>query len=432
MEKSVAYLIRTFAQTHPDAAAHAIEELDVPESAAIIAELDSAVMGPVLERLAAHRAAAVFAHLGPEATQGLIHRMTPRQAAVVLQHLDAELREHLLTGIDSEQIQLVRSALRYPPDTAGGLMEFPVTSLPIDLTVQETIGRIRQAPRETLHYLYVTQRDGRLIGVLSMRDLLLALPQQPLEAIVRRNVATVRATMDREEVAELMRSRGFVALPVVDDEDRLLGVVRHEQVLDTVQQEAFEDLQKMVGASGSETVSTSLAATVKSRLPWLLVNLVTAFMASAVIGVFEGILVKVAALKILLPIVSGPGGNSGAQTLAVVIRGLALKEISPGNVRSLLLKESLAGLLNGVALALVTSLAVLVWSHSLGLCAVIGLALIVNTTVAGLAGAAIPLILRALGSDPAQSSSIFLSTVTDIVGFAAFLGIASLFSRWLL
>jgi magnesium transporter len=311
-------------------------------------------------------------------------------------------------------------------------MEFPVTSLPIDLTVQETIGRIRQAPRETLHYLYVTQRDGRLIGVLSMRDLLLALPQQPLEAIVRRNVATVRATMDREEVAELMRSRGFVALPVVDDEDRLLGVVRHEQVLDTVQQEAFEDLQKMVGASGSETVSTSLAATVKSRLPWLLVNLVTAFMASAVIGVFEGILVKVAALKILLPIVSGPGGNSGAQTLAVVIRGLALKEISPGNVRSLLLKESLAGLLNGVALALVTSLAVLVWSHSLGLCAVIGLALIVNTTVAGLAGAAIPLILRALGSDPAQSSSIFLSTVTDIVGFAAFLGIASLLSRWLL
>lgn len=432
MEKSVAHLIRSFAETNPDAAAHAIETLDVPESAAIIAELDSEVMGPVLERLNAHRAAAVFAHLGAEATQGLIERMTPRQAAVVLQHLDAELREQLLTGAESERIRLVRSALHYPPDTAGGMMEFPVTSLPVDLSVQETIGQIRKAPRETLHYLYVTQRDGRLIGVLSMRDLLLALPQEPLDRLVRRNLTTVRATMDREEVAELMRSRGFVALPVVDDEDRLLGVVRHEQVLDTVQKEAFEDLQKMVGAGGNESATTSLATVVKSRLPWLFVNLVTAFVASAVIGMFEGILLKVAALKVLLPIVSGPGGNSGAQTLAVVIRGLALKEIVPGNVRALLLKESLAGFLNGVALALVTGLAVLLWSHSLGLATVIALALIVNTTVAGFAGATIPLILRAIGSDPAQSSSIFLSTVTDIVGFAAFLGIAQLLSSWLL
>jgi magnesium transporter len=432
MEKSIAFLIRSFAETNPDAAARAMESLEISESAAVVAQLPVEVTGPILERLGSHCAAQLFTTLGPETTQNLINRMTPKQAAVVLQHLDLELRDRLLSGGDSERIQLVREALKYPPDTAGGMMQFPVTSLPLDLTVQETIGQIRRAPRESLHYLYVTQRDGRLVGVLNMRDLLVASPLEPLERLVRRNLVTVRATMDREEVANLMRSRGFVALPVVDDDDRLLGVVRHEQVLETVEKEAFEDLQKMVGGGGDDSATTSLLTIVKHRLPWLFVNLVTAFMASTVLGMFESILLQVAALKMLLPIVAGPGGNSGAQTLAVVIRGLALKEITPANRRRVILKEATAGLVNGVSMAIVTSVVVYLWSHSAGLSLVIALALIVNTVVAGFAGAMIPLALKALGSDPAQSSSIFLSTVTDIVGFASFLGFAVLFSSWLL
>jgi magnesium transporter len=214
---------------------------------------------------------------------------------------------------------------------------------------------------------------------------------------------------------------------VVDAEGRLVGVIRHDAALRAVQQGAFENMQKMVGAGSDERALSPVATVVKRRLPWLFINLLTAFLASAVVGLFEGTIQKVTALAILLPIVSGQGGNTGAQALAVVMRGIALREIIGGTARRVIVKETLAGLFNGVAIAVITALAVWFWSHNLGLCVVIGLAMIVNMAAAGMSGAAIPLLLKALKRDPAQSSSIFLTTVTDIVGFAAFLGFAVLF-----
>jgi magnesium transporter len=224
-----------------------------------------------------------------------------------------------------------------------------------------------------------------------------------------------------------MRQHRLLALPVVDGDGRLLGVVRHDEILDAVQEEAFEDLQKLVGAGGDETVHSPLGTATRRRLPWLCANLLTAFAGAAVISLFEPLLARVTALAILLPIVSALGGNGGAQTLAVVMRGLALREIGPGAGRRLLLKEMLAGLLNGLAVGAVAAGAVFAWTRSGGLALVIGLAMVVNMVTAGLAGAAIPLALRALGRDPAQSSQIFLTTLTDMVGFAAFLGFAALF-----
>jgi magnesium transporter len=183
----------------------------------------------------------------------------------------------------------------------------------------------------------------------------------------------------------------------------------------------------MVGAGGDERALSPVSTVVKRRLPWLYVNLVTAFAAAAVVGVFEGVIQKVTALAVLLPIVSGQGGNTGAQALAVVMRGLALREILTGSAKRVIVKEAMAGLLNGIAVAVATSAAVWVWSRNVGITLVIGLAMIVNMVVAGLSGAAIPIVLRALNRDPAQSSSIFLTTVTDVVGFAAFLGFAAAF-----
>jgi magnesium transporter len=182
----------------------------------------------------------------------------------------------------------------------------------------------------------------------------------------------------------------------------------------------------MVGAGADERALSPVSVVVRKRLPWLYVNLLTAFLASSVVGLFEGILAQVTALAVLLPIVSGQGGNSGAQTLAVVMRGIALREILPGSVRKILLKEVCAAALNGVLIGTATAVAVYFWSRNVGIALVIGLAMIVNMTIAGVAGASIPLILKALGRDPAQSSSIFLTTVTDVVGFAAFLGLATL------
>jgi magnesium transporter len=264
-----------------------------------------------------------------------------------------------------------------------------------------------------------------------MRNLLLAFPKDSIGSLMSRELLSVPVTMDRQDVVVLIRRHRFLALPVVDDEGRLIGVIRHDEALRAGQSEAFADVQKMVGAGGDERAFSPLSTVVKRRLPWLYVNLLTAFAAAAVVGIFEGTIQKVTALAVLLPIVSGQGGNTGAQALAVVMRGIALREILAGTEKRVIVKETLGGLLNGLAVALVTAVGVWIWSQNIGLCLVIGSAMIVNMVVAGLFGAAIPIILRALKRDPAQSSSIFLTTVTDVVGFGCFLGFASIFMRFL-
>jgi magnesium transporter len=314
-------------------------------------------------------------------------------------------------------------------------METRVASLSSDLTVQQAISAIRKAPRESLHYLYVSARDGKLIGVINMRDLLLASPRDPIGPLVRGALTTVTDTMSSQEVVQLMRENRFLALPVVDFEGRLVGVVKHSEALQASQEAAFGDLQKIVGAGADERALSSVGMVVRSRLPWLYVNLVTAFMAAAVIGMFEAVIVKVAALAVLLPVVAGQGGNTGSQSLAVVMRGLALREVIPGVKKRVILKELTGGVINGVAVAIVTAIAVLAWRLTVGdsmtagtgLALVIGLAMVVNMAAAAISGAIIPLILQAVGRDPAQSAAIFLTTVTDIVGFAAFLGFATAF-----
>lgn len=431
MNDALRSLVRSFAETHPEGAAHALEGLAPEEAAEVFAELPAEIVGPVAQRLTPHATAAVLQHVPPAHLHELLDAMTPREAALLLSHLDEERRETALSGLPDDAARRLRTLISYPPETAGGIMEPQVVSLAVDLKTHEAVNVLRRAPRQALYYLYVTDRHGVLQGVLSLRDLLLAAHDQPIESLVNRNVVSVPVGTDREEVATLMRQRGFVALPVVDVEGRLLGVVKHDEVLDTVQEEAFEDLQKMVGAGGDESALSPVSTVVKRRLPWLYINLLTAFLASAVVSLFEGTIAQVTALAVFLPIVSGQGGNSGSQTLAVVIRGLALKEILPGAERRIVVKELLAGVLNGLAVAVVTGLSVGLWGRSAALGTVIGLAMIVNMGIAAFAGAVIPIVLQKLGRDPAQSSTIFLTTVTDIVGFASFLGLAALFLPYL-
>jgi len=427
MNSTLESLVRSFAETYPEGTAHALEALDPQEAAQALDGLPPEVVGRVAERLTPHAAGAILGHVGPEQTRTMFEVMTPRQAAVVLQLLEESRREEALACLPENVGSRLRALLRYPPETAGGIMDPQVASLAIDLTAREAIASLRRMPRTALYYLYVTDRNGVLLGVLNMRDLLLAAPEELLERLVNRQVVTVPFSMDREEVATLMRDRRFLALPVVDADGRLLGVVKHEEVLDTVQEEAFEDLQKMVGAGGDESASSPIGTVIRRRLPWLYLNLLTAFLAASVVGLFETTIAQVTALAVFLPIVSGQGGNSGAQALAVVIRGLALREILPGTAMKLVIKELLAGILNGLAVAIVTGGIVALWSDNPAMGLVIGLAMLVNMAAAAIAGSSIPLLLRKMGRDPAQSSSIFLTTVTDVIGFGAFLGFATLF-----
>jgi magnesium transporter len=371
-------------------------------------------------------AAGILTLLGADGSRELLAACPRVRPAAILHHLEDAVREATLSGLEPDRGRAIRDLLRYSPDTAGGMMDARLTSLPIDLNVREAISALRRARRDTLYYLYVTDRIGKLIGVLDMRELLLASPRDPLEGLVKREIVTVPVDMPSDEVASLIQRRRFVALPVVDRDGHLLGVVKPDEVLEAFQQETFGDLQKMVGAGEDERALSPVSVVVKKRLPWLLVNLGTAFVASMVVGLFESTIERVTALAVLMPIVAGQGGNTGAQSLAVVMRGIALREILPGSAMRLVRKEVLGALINGVAVALTTGMAVWVWDGRLGLVLVIALAMVVNMAAAGLFGAAIPLVLRALGRDPAQSASIFLTTVTDVVGFAAFLGFAVL------
>ena len=425
-------LITTFVESHPADAAAAFEKLEDSEAARVIGQLPDPAACLLIERLTPYKAAVILEDIDPQRIRNWLPDLPPRVASAVLHQMTAEHRENIVAGIPVQLARQLKELLTYDPDTAGGMMEPRVTSIPIKLTVQEAIDYLRKARRQTLYYLYVTDDGGKLAGVLNLRTLLLSPPQDAIESIINRDFFSVPETMSRDEVLTLIRRHRFLALPVVDDEGRLVGVIRHDEALRAVQQGAFENLQKMVGAGSDERALSPVGTVVKRRLPWLVINLLTAFLASAVVGLFESTIQKVTALAVLLPIVSGQGGNTGAQALAVVMRGIALREIISGTARRVIVKEVMAGLINGVVIAVMTALAVWFWSKNVGLCLVIGLAMIVNMGAAGLSGAAIPLVLKYFKRDPAQSSSIFLTTVTDVVGFAAFLGFAVVFMSLLL
>lgn len=327
---------------------------------------------------------------------------------------------------------MIRRMAEEKNSTAKGMMSSEATALSKELTVGEAIRKIRSlGKKQPLFYVYVTDPGGRLEGVLGMRDLILADPPAPLSSIMR-PVSSVFAETDREEVIRLATKHRYLAVPVVDSQSRLLGIIQSSDIVEAAQEEASEDIQKMFGAGGDEDALSTVGFAIRKRLPWLHVNLATAFLAAAVVGIFKDTIARMTALAIFLPVVAGQGGNAGAQTLAVVIRGLALGQIEKRAVNRVLLKEAGLGLLNGIVVGLVTAGAgyLLEGNPFFGL--VIGLAMVVNMFVACIAGAGIPIVMRALGRDPAQSSSIILTTVTDVVGFFSFLGLATLFQNLLL
>ena len=267
--------------------------------------------------------------------------------------------------------------------------------------------------------------DGRLAGAIALQSLALAAPADLLDALARPFPA-VQAVAPQDEVVEQLTERRLASLPVVDFEGRLVGVIRHDTLVTTAQADVTADIQTMVGASRQERALSRVGFAVRKRLPWLQINLATAFLAAAVVGLFESTIAQVTVLAVLLPVVAGQSGNTGAQSLAVTMRGLALREIRLGQWPRVLRKEAGVALVNGLAVALTTAAGVYVWSRSLGLTLVIGLSMVLSMVAAGMAGVLVPVVLTSVGQDPAQSSSIILTTITDVVGFSSFLGIATL------
>jgi magnesium transporter len=280
-------------------------------------------------------------------------------------------------------------------------------------------------------YLYVVDERRHLVGVVSLRRLLLVSPETPLKRIMTTDLISARVDMDQEEVARQVASYNLLAIPVVDEESKLVGVITVDDVIDVIKDEATEDIYRLAGVAGDERAFTPALESLRKRLPWLGVNLATAFLAASVVALFEGTIEQITALAVFMPIVAGMGGNAATQTLTVIVRGIALGELTWSNARKALVKEAAVGVGNGVILGLVA--AVVAWATrgnpvlGLVLCA----AMIINMFVAATAGTLVPLGLRAASIDPALASSVFITTLTDVFGFLSFLGLATIFARFI-
>jgi magnesium transporter len=430
----------------PGEVARRIEELPAADGATVLTNLSNQRAADVAEYLDPETAGRILARMDPSQAASVISGMEPPEASMVLQamdpddrvdvleHVTGDLHDELLLEMGAVEAAEVRQLEQFPPDTAGGIMTTDVTALYEHITVENAISTLRRLNEELeqMFYVYVIDSRRHLVGVLSMRDLILARPDSRLRQIMIPNVRSVPATMDQEEVARLVRRFGYLAVPVVDDRGRLLGLITLDDVIDVLQEEATEDVQKMFGAGAEERLSSPWQYSFRKRIWWLEVNLATAFLAAWVISRFDDVIAALPVLAAYESIVSGMGGNAGAQALAVAIRGMALGESGLSLIWKVLYREAIVGLLAGITVG-VTTWACAVCGifgfsqyngHPVLVGLVIFLALTFNHVNACTTGAMLPFLMRKCGFDPAQSATIFATTFTDCGGFFATLWLA--------
>ncbi|MXZ71961.1 MAG: CBS domain-containing protein [Acidobacteria bacterium] len=423
-------LAEEYTRLYPGEAAAVLEEQSPDDLVGLVERSAIAGIAPVFAAFTPAAAARLLPLLRLERAVALLQAIDPARAASLCAMLDPALRDDLLATLPEADAREWRELMSYPANTAGGLMTVRVETFRPDTPAETIISRLR-ARRAASEggpdgEVALVDAGGHLAGMVEVAALAAADPAAPAAQLARHGSVGVPAVTPREEVVDLMKHTGAGALPVVDATGRLLGIVRHRQLARAIEAGATAGLQTMVGAGGEEQALSPVGLAVRKRLPWLQINLATAFLAASVVGLFEATIAQVTALAVLLPVVAGQSGNAGSQALAVTIRGLALREVRVRHWRAVAMKEGAVGLINSLAVAATTSLGVYVWSRSLGLAAVIALSMVASMVVAGLAGAVIPMVLSAMRQDPAQSSNIILTTVTDVVGFFSFLGIATL------
>lgn len=420
---------------HPADRADALADLPLDDQADVLDELPPAEAADLLEDLEDEEAANVARRLSPETLADVLDEMAPDEAADVLGDLSPAQRQSALAQMTAEQAEDVIPLLAYPDETAGGRMTSEFHALRRQMTAQQAIDFLRnQHPdSETHHYLYVVDRHNQLIGIVGLRELIVADPAASIESIMSRDVINVPATLDQEEVARIIKKYDLPALPVVDADGHLVGVINHDDLMDVIEDEATEDIYRLanMGADGDLQVWSPIRQTISRRLPWLYVNLLTAFLAAWVISRFEATIAKLAVLAVFQSVVAGEGGNAGTQTLAIMVRGIALGEIEFRHAWRALAREAFIGLLHGVAVGIAVAFGAWLWRGIPVLGLVIGLAMMGNLIAAGIAGTLVPLILKALKLDPALASAVLVTTVTDCVGFGLFLGLATIFLQYL-
>ncbi len=426
-----AKLALKLAADYPVEASERLESMEPQEAARALAGLPISAVARVWEALSPGFGSLVLRVLDDSTCKGLLQTLDRSRAAHLLSLFDEDAQEARLALLDEDIARDLRQLLSYPEDTAGRLMDTRVFALHETATAGRALEMLRRRGRGDILTIKVLDAGNRLRGIVDLRDLAFADPAAPLSSIAA-EVPVVVGPMDpRSLLVEKLEDYVFQEIPVVDLDGRVLGVIRHRQLLGALRNDATQDIQTMVGASRDERALSTSWFAIRKRLPWLQINLLTAFLAASVVGVFESTIAKFTALAVLLPVVAGQSGNAGAQALAVTMRGLALREIHFGQWFRVMRKETNAGFWNGIGIAVVCAIGVYIWSGSVGLVLVISVSMVISMVMAGIAGALVPITLVRLGQDPAVASSIILTTVTDIAGFMSFLGIATLLSGML-
>lgn len=418
-----------------------IEDLSANETAELLAKVGGDERRALLERYGAQFDPIVFLEIDPELRRACLSEMPPERVARIVSELESDDALDLILPLDEEiQREIIKKLARkdriaieeglsFPEDSAGRLMQREFVSIPQFWTVGKTIDYLRAASAELpddFFDLFVVDSAHHVVGEIPLGRVVRARRSEKIDDLALEEIHPIPATMDQEDVASLFRREDLTSAPVVDEDGRLIGVITIDDVVDVITEEAHEDFLRLGGVEQGDMYRAALS-TSGHRFRWLFVNLLTAILASVVISFFEATIEKIVALAVLMPIVASMGGNAGTQALTVAVRALATREISGVNALRVVWKETMVGALNGAAFAVITGIVAGLWFADPMLGAVIGVAMIVNLICAGTFGAIIPILLDKAGIDPAVASSVFLTTVTDVVGFFAFLGLAAIF-----
>ena len=419
-------LVREITEPHPADAAEVLGALEPAEIARFVELVGTEEALQVFEFMPFETQKESLKHLNRATLAQLMNTMSPDDRADLVEELDDEFQERLLSLLLRHERENVLKLIKYPDDSAGAHMTTDYAILRPDSNVQTALEQVRlqAATKETIYYIYVVDAARRLLGLVSLRDLIVARRYSRVGDIMSKQLISVKAEADIEEVAKLSSRYDFLAVPVLDDSGRMLGIITFDDLYDVIAEEATEDMYRLANLDTDEKIDSPLLRSVKLRLPWLLSNLGTCLVPAYVVSLFSGTIQDAVALASLMLIVASLGGNAGNQSLTVVVRAMALGQLKMAQNRRVLTKQVFIGMFNGVIAGLVIAVVAFFWFGNPWLGLIVWMALVGNLIIAGLFGAMVPIVLRRLKLDPALGSSIFVTTATDVGGYSIFLGLA--------
>ncbi|MEN2767622.1 magnesium transporter [Ornithinibacillus xuwenensis] len=423
-----------FLDMHPYDQAQFFMEIDAANRMLLYSYLSPEEVAEMMEHIEIEEIQPFFAEMDPRFASMIFAEMSTDDAVDILNEMDKDKVVSFLTIMDDEDADEIKDLLHYEEKTAGSIMTTEFISVYKTQSVKATMVQLKEEgpDAETIYYLYVVDQDKRLVGVLSLRDLIIAEDDTKIEAIMSENIFSVSVAEDQEEVAKIMKDYDFLAVPVVDFQHHLLGIITVDDILDVIEEEASEDYSKLAGITDGDKPDTNPIVAAKKRLPWLVILLFLGLLTASLIGQFEATLSQVTILSIFIPLIAGMAGNTGTQALAVAVRGLATGEYGNEGKLKLVIREAGTGLITGTVCGVIITAVIFLWKDNFYLGMLVGLSIMLTLIVATLAGSLIPILMHRLKIDPAVASGPFITTINDIISVLIYFGLATTFMNLLL